>query len=267
MKLGIIGCGKMATALVKGAVRAGLVKKEDVTGYSPTEKSREAFATATGGSVVSSAAEVVAASEVILLATKPYDIARVLESAGKDAAGESRLVISVAAGITLATLEAAAPENFRIIRAMPNTPSVVGQGAAAYCLGSRAKAEDAMIAKAFFSAVGLGIEVPEKLMDAVVGVSGSGPAYIYLVIEAMADGGVLGGIPREDALRLAAQTVAGAAAMVIESGEHPALLKDQVTSPGGTTITALATLESHGVRSAFIEAVGAATRKSVDLGK
>jgi pyrroline-5-carboxylate reductase len=267
MKLGIIGCGKMATALVQGAMRAGLVQKEDVTGYSPTEKSREVFATATGGGTVSSAAEVVSASEVILLATKPYDIARVMEAAGKDAGGESRLVISVAAGITLATLEAAAPENFRVIRSMPNTPSVVGQGATAYCLGSRAGVEDAEIAKAFFSSVGLAIAVPEKLMDAVVGVSGSGPAYIYLVIEAMADGGVLGGIPRADALRLAAQTVAGAAAMVIESGEHPAVLKDKVTSPGGTTIAALATLESHGIRSAFIEAVAAATRKSIELGK
>ena len=267
MKLGIIGCGKMATALVQGAVRAGLVAAKDVTGFSPTEKSREAFATATGGSTVLSAAEVVAASEVILLATKPYDIARVMEAAGKDAGGEPRLMISVAAGITLATLEAVSPENLRVIRSMPNTPSVVGQGAAAYCLGSRARAEDAMVAKAFFSAVGLAIEVPEKLMDAVVGLSGSGPAYIYLVIEAMADGGVLGGIPRADALRLAAQTVAGAAAMVIESGQHPALLKDQVTSPGGTTSTALATLESHGVRSAFIEAVRAATQKSIALGK
>ncbi len=267
MKLGIIGCGKMATALVQGAVRAGLVAAKDVTGFSPTEKSREAFATATGGSTVLSAAEVVAASEVILLATKPYDIARVMEAAGKDAGGEPRLMISVAAGITLATLEAVSPENLRVIRSMPNTPSVVGQGAAAYCLGSRARAEDAMVAKAFFSAVGLAIEVPEKLMDAVVGLSGSGPAYIYLVIEAMADGGVLGGIPRADALRLAAQTVAGAAAMVIESGQHPALLKDQVTSPGGTTSTALATLESRGVRSAFIEAVSAATQKSIALGK
>lgn len=257
----------MATALVQGAVRGGLVAREDVIGFSPTAKSREVFAASTGARVVATAAEVVAASEVILLATKPHDIARVLEAAGRDAGGASRLVISVAAGITLAALEAAAAENFRVIRSMPNTPSVVGRGAAAYCLGSRAGTEDGELAKAFFSSVGLALEVPEKLMDAVVGVSGSGPAYIYLIIEALADGGVLGGIPRADALLLAAQTVAGAAAMVLESGGHPAVLKDQVTSPGGTTIAALATLESRGVRSALIEAVATATRRSAELGK
>ncbi|MES2476654.1 MAG: pyrroline-5-carboxylate reductase [Verrucomicrobiota bacterium] len=267
MKLGIIGCGKMATALVQGAVRAGLVKPTDVTGHSPTAKSRDAFSAATGAATVASATEVVVASEVILLATKPHDIVKVMEAAAKDANGAPRLIISVAAGVTLAALEAAAPANFRVIRSMPNTPSVVGQGAAAYCLGARAGAEDAELARNFFSSVGLALEVPEKLMDAVVGVSGSGPAYIYLVIEAMADGGVRGGIPRADALRLAAQTVAGAAAMVLETGEHPAVLKDKVTSPGGTTIAALATLERHGVRSAFIEAVDAALQRSVELGK
>ncbi len=267
MKLGVIGCGKMGTALVQGAIRAGVVGVDDVIGFSPTEKSRETFVQTTGARIATSAADVVAASEVVLLATKPYDIVRVLENAGKNAGGESRLVISVAAGVTLAALETVARENFRIVRAMPNTPSVVGKGAAAFCLGSRAGAEDAEIARSFFGSVGLAIEVPERLMDAVVGVSGSGPAYVYLIIEAMADGGVKAGIPRADAIRLAAQTVAGAAAMVLESGEHPAVLKDKVTSPGGTTIAALATLERHGVRSAFIEAVDAAVRRSAELGR
>lgn len=267
MKLGVIGCGKMGTALVQGAIRAGLVAADDVIGYSPTEKSRAAFAGTTGARIAGSAAEVVAASGVLLLATKPHDIVRVLESAGKDAAGDARLVISVAAGVTLAALEAAAPGSFRVVRSMPNTPSVVGQGAAAFCLGSRATEVDAALARSFFGSVGLAMEVPERLMDAVVGVSGSGPAYVYLIIEAMADGGVKAGIPRADAIRLAAQTVAGAAAMVLESGEHPAVLKDKVTSPGGTTIAALATLERHGVRSAMIEAVDAAVRRSAELGK
>jgi pyrroline-5-carboxylate reductase len=183
------------------------------------------------------------------------------------AAGQPRLVISIAAGLTLAALEDSAAENFRIIRAMPNTPALVGQGAAAYCLGTRATAEDSQIAKSLLGAVGIAIEVPERLMDAVTGLSGSGPAYIYLVIEALADGGVRAGIPRVDALRLAAQTVLGAASMVVETGDHPAVLKDMVTSPGGTTIAGLAVLERHGVRSALIEAVSAATQRATELGK
>ena len=154
-----------------------------------------------------------------------------------------------------------------MIRAMPNTPALVGHGAAAYCLGSRATPEDAVTAQALLGAVGLVVQVPEKLMDAVTGLSGSGPAYIYVVIDALADGGVKAGLPRADAVRLAAQTVLGAAAMVLETGEHPAVLKDMVTSPGGTTIAGLAALERHGLRSALIEAVGAATARAAELGK
>jgi pyrroline-5-carboxylate reductase len=183
------------------------------------------------------------------------------------AAGAPRLVISIAAGVTLAALEGAVSENFRIIRAMPNTPALVGHGAAGYCLGTRATPADAATAQALLGAVGLAIQVPERLMDAVTGLSGSGPAYIYLVIEALADGGVRAGIPRVDALRLAAQTVLGSAAMVLETGEHPAVLKDMVTSPGGTTIAGLATLERHGVRSALIEAVTVAAERAAELGK
>lgn len=267
MKLGVMGCGKMATALILGAIRAGVVAKEDVIGYGPREKSRTAFAQATGARVTADPAEMVAASEVILLSTKPLDIPSVLAEVAKMAGGAPRLAISVAAGVTVATLENAAAENFRIIRAMPNTPSLVGKGAAGYCLGSRATADDAKIAQALLGAVGLAVEVPERLMDAVTGVSGSGPAYIYLVIDALADGGVRAGLPRADALRLAAQTVLGAAAMVLETGEHPAVLKDMVTSPGGTTIAGLAALEKHGLRSALIEAVGAAVQRAAELGK
>ena len=164
-------------------------------------------------------------------------------------------------------LEAAAAQNLRIIRAMPNTPALVGKGAAGYCPGTRATRDDAQTARLLLGAVGLAVEVPERLMDAVTGLSGSGPAYVYLVIEALADGGVRAGLPRADAIRLAAQTVLGAAAMVLETGEHPAVLKDMVTSPGGTTIAGLAELERHGLRSALIEAVSAATRRAIELGK
>jgi len=257
----------MGTALIQGAIRAGVVAAGDVVGCDPYEKSREAFALATGATVTATVAEVAAACEVILLCTKPLDVAGALADAAKMAADEPRLVISIAAGVTLAALEAAAAENFRVIRAMPNTPALVGQGAAGYCLGTRASAADGAVAQSLLGAVGLAVEVPERLMDAVTGLSGSGPAYIYLVIEAMADGGVRAGIPRADAIRLAAQTVLGSAAMVLETGEHPAVLKDMVTSPGGTTIAGLAALERHGLRSALIEAVTAAAQRATELGK
>lgn len=257
----------MGTALIQGAIRAGVVAAADVIGCDPYEKSRESFAAATGAKVTLSVTELAAHSEVILLCTKPLDLAAALTDAAKMAAGAPRLVISIAAGVTLAALEASVSENFRIIRAMPNTPALVGHGAAGYCLGTRATPADAATAQALLGAVGLAIQVPERLMDAVTGLSGSGPAYIYLVIEALADGGVRAGIPRADAVRLAAQTVLGSAAMVLETGEHPAVLKDMVTSPGGTTIAGLAVLERQGVRSALIEAVHAAVERAAELGK
>ncbi len=236
-------------------------------GCDPYEKSRDAFAKATGATVSADISTVAAACDVLLLCTKPNDISKALGDAVKMAVGQPRLVISIAAGVTLAALEAAAAENFRVIRAMPNTPALVGHGAAGYCLGTRATAEDSKTAQSLLGAVGIAIEVPERLMDAVTGLSGSGPAYIYVVIDALADGGVRAGIPRADAVRLAAQTVLGSAAMVLETGEHPAVLKDMVTSPGGTTIAGLAALERHGLRSALIEAVGAATQRATELGK
>ncbi len=267
MKLGVIGCGKMGTALIQGAIRAGVVSASDVIGCDLYEKSREAFAGATGSRVTADMDAVVAASEVILLCTKPHDVPAALANAVVVAAGENRLVISIAAGVTLAALEALTAENLRIVRAMPNTPALVGHGAAGFCLGARANPADAATAQSLLAAVGLAVEVPERLMDAVTGLSGSGPAYIYVVIDALADGGVRAGIPRADAVRLAAQTVMGAAAMVLETGEHPAVLKDMVTSPGGTTIAGLAVLERQGLRSALIEAVGAATQRAAELGK
>ncbi|MEO7098699.1 MAG: pyrroline-5-carboxylate reductase [Luteolibacter sp.] len=267
MKLGVIGCGKMGTALVQGAIGSGVVKSEDVIGCDPYAGSRDAFVKATGAKATTDIAEVATASDVLLLCTKPQDAAAALADAAKSAAGTDKLVISIAAGVTLAALESAVPENFRVIRAMPNTPALVGKGAAGYCLGTRAIAEDGQSAQSLLGAVGLAVQVPEKLMDAVTGLSGSGPAYVYVIIDALADGGVRAGIPRADAVKLAAQTVFGAAAMVLETGEHPAVLKDMVTSPGGTTIAGLAELERLGLRSALIEAVGTATRRATELGK
>jgi pyrroline-5-carboxylate reductase len=265
MKLGIVGCGKMGTAWVEGVLRAGLVQAAELTGVDPVPGAREAFAKATSAKVSAEIADL-KDCEVLLLCTKPHDVEGALAGLSAVVSGNPVLVISIAAGIPVNRLESAADPAVRIIRAMPNTPALVGMGASAFCVGTRASREDAQLARGLLEAVGLAIEVPERLMDAVTGLSGSGPAYVYLVIEAMADGGVMAGIPRADALRLAAQTVAGAARMVLETGAHPAILKDMVTSPGGTTISGLSVMEDHGVRAAMIGAVMAATRKAEQLG-
>lgn len=208
-----------------------------------------------------------AASDVILLCTKPADVVSALKQISAAVKGKPVLVISIAAGVSLHTLESAAEGNLRLVRAMPNTPALVRKGAAAYCLGSRATQADGALTENLLGSVGLAIQVPERLMDAVTGLSGSGPAYVYLMIEALADGGVHEGLPRADALQLAAQTVIGAATMVLETGLHPAVLKDMVTSPGGTTIAGLRALEQGNLRASVINAVHAASSRSKELGK
>lgn len=266
MKLGVIGCGKMATALVKGAIFQKVVVAQDVLGVSRTDASRERFSEETGARHTAKIDEVVQESDVILLATKPYDLLGVIQSAELGKFPE-KLFISVAAGLTLDSMQEAGGGKCKIVRTMPNTPSLVGKGAAAFSMGSRCEEADRKIVESILGAVGLSVEVPEKLIDAVTGLSGSGPAYIYLVIEALADGGVQAGLPRADALKLAAQTVSGAAAMVLETGLHPAVLKDMVTSPGGTTIAGLAALEEGAMRSTLIAAVTASVARAKELGK
>jgi pyrroline-5-carboxylate reductase len=256
----------MATALVKGAISFGLVEAENVIGVARSEASRTKFSEATGGRNSADIGEVLRNSDVILLATKPQDLPAVLKS-GEFKKFPEKLLVSVAAGVTLETMEALTGNACRIARTMPNTPSLIGKGAAGFCLGARCEDSDREVVKSILGAVGLSVEVPEKMMNAVTGVSGSGPAYIYLVIEALADGGVIAGLPRADAIKLAAQTVSGAAEMVLNTGLHPAVLKDMVTSPGGTTIAGLAALEKGNVRSAFISAVSAATNRADELGK
>lgn len=208
--------------------------------------------------------EAVQASEVVLLAVKPGDMKSLCEGLAK--LDGSRLFISIAAGISIANLETWLGGKQRVIRCMPNTPALVATGAAAFSRGAQATVEDAATATKILGSVGTADEVSEKLLDAVTGLSGSGPAYVYTVIEALADGGVLMGLPRAASLRLAAQTVAGAAKMVLETGKHPASLRDEVTSPGGTTIAGLEQLEAHGLRNALIQAVRKATERSKELG-
>lgn len=265
MNLGVIGCGKMGTALVSGAIRAGVIAAKDVIGTDVVPAAMENFVKLTGVGVTMEIGEVLSRCDVILLCTKPHDVSGAL--ADLDVGAGGKLLISIAAGVTVSDLEKCTPDSVRVIRTMPNTPALVGKGAAAYCLGSRCVAGDEETVRSLLGAVGLAVCLPERLMDAVTGLSGSGPAYVYLIIEAMADGGVRAGLPRSDALRLAAQTVSGAAEMVLQTGDHPAILKDMVTSPGGTTIAGLSVLEEKNVRSALIEAVVAATARATELGK
>ena len=209
-------------------------------------------------------AEVVRRADVLFLAVKPQQMVRVAaELKGK--LGPDLLVISIAAGIRLSVLAQGFGEQVRLVRVMPNTPCLVGKGACGYCLGGTATPADGQLVQQLLSAVGLAFEVEEKLLDAVTGLSGSGPAFVYVIIEALSDGGVRMGLPRAVASALAAQTVLGAAQMVLSTGDHPGVLKDRVASPGGTTIAGLQALEEAGLRGGLMAAVEAATRRSLEL--
>jgi pyrroline-5-carboxylate reductase len=263
MMLGFLGAGKMASALVRGVISSGVVKPSAVVISDVYAAAAEKLSKATGVAIAGTNAELVEKVDALLLCVKPNDALDALREVSVKLKG--KLVISIVAGLDSQVLETAAGPDVRVVRVMPNTPALVGQGAAAYTLGSRATEGDAVLVEKILRGVGLAVRVKESLLDAVTGLSGSGPAYVFTVIEALADGGVLMGLPRDLALKLAAQTVAGAAAMVRDTGEHPAVLRDQVTSPGGTTIAGLEELESGGLRSALISAVRAATERSRQL--
>lgn len=265
-RFGFIGAGKMATALIKGILRAGLASPDNVIASDVVEAAREKLAGETGIWTTESNVEVVKNSDVVVFAVHPHVVPRVCEEI-RDVITDDHLLVSIAAGVTTDRILAALARPARVVRVMPNTPALVGAGAAAYCTGGNASEQDADLVEKLLSVVGIAVRVEERLMDAVTGLSGSGPAYVFVVIEALADGGVRMGLPRAVALQLAAQTVLGAARLVQESGRHPAELKDQVASPGGTTIAGLHELEKGALRGTFINAVEAATRRSAELGK
>lgn len=266
LKLGFLGAGKMAGALAKGFIKAGLATADRIVASDPVPQARSHFSTETGAKSVDTNGDVVRFSTLLVLAVKPDQVGSVLGEIRPHFTGEHTL-ISIAAGVTLSRLEAGLPEQARVVRVMPNTPALMGASATGFALGKHARAADAELTQKLFSSVGIVYEVKEGLLDAITGLSGSGPAYVFLVIEALSDGGVAAGLPRETATRLAAQTVLGSAKMVLESGLHPSVLRDMVTSPGGTTIEGLHELERAGVRGAFISAVRAATDKSKRLGQ
>jgi pyrroline-5-carboxylate reductase len=264
MKIGFIGCGKMGSALIQGVLEAKLCEASEVHVHDRVAEPAEVLGTESGIRVVRSNREVAAASEVTLLCVKPEDALAAVTEAGQDLQG--KLLISIVAGITIGALQEAAGAKCRVVRVMPNTAVLVQKGASAYATGQSITAADTATVEQIFTSVGRAFAVKETMLDAVTGLSGSGPAYVYLFIEALADGGVQMGLPRDLATRLAVQTVAGAAEMVTATRMHPALLREMVTSPGGTTIAGLAELERAGLRSAVMEAVRAATGRARELG-
>jgi pyrroline-5-carboxylate reductase len=264
MSFAVIGPGAMGKAIAIGLLQTKTYAPSEVVFYAPNVAKVRESSRDLGVCVASSPIEAIETAEVILLAVKPAMIAQALAPI-RDRISPSQLIVSVAAGVSLAKLESYVDGDIPIVRAMPNTPSTVGAGATAFCGGTFATREHLDKAKEIFGAIGLAVEVEEKAIDAVTGLSGSGPAYVFLFIEALADGGVRAGLPRPLALQLATQTVLGGAKMVLETGQHPGVLKDQVASPGGTTITGIHALENGGFRGVVMDAVVAAANRSREM--
>jgi len=263
-RLGFLGAGNMSGALIKGLLHAKVPGSQIMASDAKVER-LEQLRAAHGIRTTTDNHVLVRESDVVVLGVKPQVIDRVLTEIGADVRAD-QLVVSVAAGVPIDALEARLAPGSRVVRAMPNTPATVQAGATAIAAGSHAREDDLRVARELFEAVGRVVTLEETLLDAVTGLSGSGPAYVMLIIEALADGGVKVGLHRDTALLLAAQTVFGSAQLLLETGEHPGRLKDMVTSPGGTAIAGLHTLESGGLRKTLIDAVEVATKRAAELG-
>lgn len=264
--IAFLGAGNMAGALVKGLLAAGVAAPEQIlcTDVRPhrLEELTKTFGVRTATDNVAAAA----AADVVVLATKPQAFDRLLPDVAKGLRASS-LVVSIAAGVPIVAIEAKLAAGARVVRTMPNTPAIVDAGATAIARGSYATDDDVALVRRMFESVGVAVVLDESLLDAVTGLSGSGPAYIFLIIEALADAGVKVGLHRDSAQLLAAQTVLGSAKLLLETGEHPGRLKDMVTSPGGTAIAGLHTLEAGGLRTTLINAVETATLRAQKLGE
>ena len=270
MKLGVIGLGNMGTAIVRGCLAAGM-PAADIFGAGRTPDKIRSFAGETGIGVCGSISALAEKCDAVMIAVKPKDVPDVMRQAGA-ALTSDKVIISIAAGLSLKDLQKMASESgnireddAKIVRVMPNTPAMVGEGMSALCRSAAVTEDEFDYVMSIFSCIGKAEEISESLMDAVTGVSGSGPAYVYLFIEALADGAVREGLPRDKALKFAAQTVLGSAKMVLETGQHPGALKDAVCSPGGTTIEGVRALEAAGFRSTAMNAVIASAEKSRDM--
>lgn len=265
-RIAILGTGNMGEALVKGLLRAGKTAPDSLVCSDPRAERREEIKQRYGVHVTGDNRAAAAQADLIVLAVKPQIIDVLLEEIAPSIDAR-KLVISIAAGVPIGAIARKLGAGVRIVRTMPNTPALVGAGATALARGPHATEADLEQALSLFEAVGVAVVVEEHHLDAVTGLSGSGPAFVFMAIEALADGGVKVGLARPVALALAAQAVMGSAKLVLETGEHPGRLKDQVTSPGGTSIAGVHALESAGFRAALIAAVEAATRRSEELGE
>lgn len=267
-KIGFIGGGNMAAALIRGLLHGGaFLSPQSVIVSDPSKPRLDLLHGEHNGIVTTTSnAEVCAFADVIVLAVKPQIVDKVLGQI-THSFREGTLLVSVAAGVSTAAIETKMPPRTRVIRTMPNTAATVLAGATAISRGSHATDEDVELAEQLFGLVGRTVVLDETLIDAVTGLSGSGPAYLMLIIEALADGGVKVGLSRDTAMMLAAQTVYGSAKLLLDTGEHPGRLKDMVTSPGGTAIAGLHTLEAGGLRTTLINAVEAATHRAQELGE
>ncbi|HET6363533.1 MAG TPA: pyrroline-5-carboxylate reductase [Nitrospirota bacterium] len=265
-KIAFLGGGNMAEALVKGLIAAGTITPDQILVTDVSSDRLEHLRKTYGILLYKRNADAAHEAGVIVLSVKPPVIEKVLGEIATTV-DDKKLIISIAAGIAIMKIEKALRDGARVVRAMPNTPALVLAGAAALAGGKNATVDDLDLAQSIFNSVGRSVVVDEKLMDAVTGLSGSGPAYIFMIIDALSDAGVKAGLPRQLALELAAQTVYGAAKMVLETKEHPGKLRDMVTSPGGTTIEGLHALEKGKLRATLMNAVEAATARSKELGK
>ncbi len=264
--IAILGAGNMGTAFLKGIVNAKLTPAEKITACDVNVEKLEALQAQWGIKTTTSLTDAVRLAQIVLLCVKPQTLPKVLPII-RNHVNENQLIISIVAGMKIGFIQQQLGKDVPVARAMPNIAATVDEGAAAIAFADHATKQHQDMAMAIFEAVGEVVTVAEEHLDAVTGLSGSGPAYIYMVIEAMIDGGVKMGLPREIATTLAIQTVLGSAKLVKMSGLHPAILRDQVTTPGGTTINAIHELESHGLRSMLINAVATATRRSEELSR
>ena len=264
MTLGIIGCGKMGRALLGGILEAGLYSPQEVFAHDAYAEAVDAMVADYGVVAAGSNAAVAAQAETVLLCVKPQTFGGMLAELGET---RDRLLISIAAGIQIATIETATAGHHRVVRVMPNTPALVGRGASGYSLGTSASEADADLTEKLLSAVGYVTQVPENLLDAVTAVSGSGPAYVFLMVEAMVQGGIDQGLDEKTALDLAVHTVAGAAELLLKTGESPTQLREKVTSPNGTTFAALESFRGNGFEGIVREAIRSAHDRSVELGR
>ena len=264
MKLGFIGTGNMASAIMGGIIKNQIIPANDIIGADVMEAGRERVKEQFKIQVTADNHEVINSSDIIILSVKPQFYAEVIAEI-KDDVREDQIIITIAPGKTLAWLKEQFGKNVKIVRTMPNTPALVGAAMSALCPNDKVTPEEVKLVESLFNSFGRAEVVPESMMDAVVGVSGSSPAYVYMFIEAMADAAVADGMPRAQAYKFAAQSVLGAAKMVLETGKHPGELKDAVCSPGGTTIEAVAALEHGGFRDTVISAQRACSKKSYDM--